>query len=450
MKTFVLVGGAWLGGWCWQGVARRLRARGHDVHPVTLTGLGDRVHLARPEVDLETHITDVVNLLDYEEFSGVWLVGHSYGGTVVTGVADRRPERLARLVYLDTGPLDNGQAIVDTYPPDYRARVEHEVAERGDGWRWALPSFDELGQTSSLSGLDEAQLERFRAKATPQPFRTFAQPLRLDRPLGGPYGRVGIICTESGLTVAALRELIASGDPRFQAFATPDWSLHELHTGHWPMLSAPDDLAELLHELTGAQGSLEPEGEGGRPMERTDSAPVSISVDLPTLLRGRNVVLRPLRGEDVERVAQIQAEPGVARWWGPPDEAELRRQAEGRDEAKAFAIERESELVGLIQYHEENEPDFRHAGIDLFLAERAQGSGLGPDAVRALARYLFDERGHHRLTIDPAADNAAAIRAYEKVGFRTVGVLREYWRSPEGAWRDGLLMDLLAREFDPV
>ena len=185
-------------------------------------------------------------------------------------------------------------------------------------------------------------------------------------------------------------------------------------------------------------------------MERNHSAPVSGSVDLPTLLRGRNVVLRPLRGDDVERVAEIQAEPSVARWWGPPDEAELRRQAEGRDEAKALAIEREGELVGLIQYHEENEPDFRHAGIDIFLAKHAQGSGLGPDAVRTLARFLIHERGHHRLTIDPSADNAVAIRAYEKVGFRAVCVMREYWRSPQGTWRDGLLMDLLAREFDPA
>jgi aminoglycoside 6'-N-acetyltransferase len=185
-------------------------------------------------------------------------------------------------------------------------------------------------------------------------------------------------------------------------------------------------------------------------MERTHAPLVSGSVGLPTVLRGRKVVLRQLRGDDVERVAEIQAEPGVARWWGPPVEAELRRQAEGRDEAKALVIEREGELIGLIQYQEENEPDFRHAGIDVFLAERAQGSGLGPDAVRTLARYLIHERGHHRLTIDPAADNAAAIRAYEKVGFRAVGVMREYWRSPEGAWRDGLLMDLLAREFEPA
>ncbi len=184
-------------------------------------------------------------------------------------------------------------------------------------------------------------------------------------------------------------------------------------------------------------------------LERTLSESLSGPGGRPTLLGGRNIVLRPLRADDIERVAQIQAEPSVVRWWGPPDEAELRRQADGSDgEAKAFAIEREGELVGLIQYHEENEPDFRHAGVDVFLAGRTQGHGLGTDAVRTLARYLIDERGHHRLTIDPAADNAVAIRTYEKVGFRAVGVMREYWRSPEGTWRDGLLMDLLAREFD--
>lgn len=168
----------------------------------------------------------------------------------------------------------------------------------------------------------------------------------------------------------------------------------------------------------------------------------------PVLLRGRNIVLRPLLADDVAQVAGIQAEPGVARWWGPPEESELRRQADGNSDEKAFAIELEGEIVGLIQYHEENEPDFRHAGIDIFLAGRVQGHGLGTYAIRTLARYLIDERGHHRLTIDPAADNAAAIRAYEKVGFRTVGVMREYWRSPDGTWRDGLLMDLLANELN--
>jgi aminoglycoside 6'-N-acetyltransferase len=167
------------------------------------------------------------------------------------------------------------------------------------------------------------------------------------------------------------------------------------------------------------------------------------------LLRGRKVILRLLRVEDVERVVEIQAEPSVARWWGAPDEADLQRLAEGRGEEKAFVIESESEVVGFIQFVEESEPEFRHAGIDLFLSERHQGQGLGPDAIRTLARYLIDERGHHRLTIDPAADNAEAIRADGKVGFRPVGVLREYWRAPDGIWRDGLLMDRLASELDP-
>ena len=175
---------------------------------------------------------------------------------------------------------------------------------------------------------------------------------------------------------------------------------------------------------------------------------MSDPVDRPTLLGNPSIVLRPLRMDDVVGVAGIQAEPGVARWWGLPSEADLRRQAEGSGDEKAFAVAWKGELVGLIQYYEENEPDFRHAGIDVFLTGQAQGRGLGPEAVRTLASYLIDERGHHRLTIDPASDNVAAIRAYEKVGFRTVGIMREYWRSPDGMWQDGLLMDLLARELN--
>lgn len=189
-------------------------------------------------------------------------------------------------------------------------------------------------------------------------------------------------------------------------------------------------------------------GKGAYLMDRRHPAPASGPVDRPKPLRGQNVTLRPLRAGDVERVARIQSEPGVARWWGPPDKAQLRGQADGSGDEKALAVERGGEVVGLIQYHEEEEPDFRHAGIDIFLAEQAQGRGFGSDAIRTLARYLIEERGHHRLTIDPAADNAAAIRAYEKVGFRAVGLMREYWRSPDGVWQDGLLMDLLAREFE--
>jgi len=184
-------------------------------------------------------------------------------------------------------------------------------------------------------------------------------------------------------------------------------------------------------------------------VERADPAPASDGVELPERLSGHEIVLRPLRLEDVERVAAIQGEPAVARWWGPPDEGLLRRQAEGRTDEPAFAIARAGEVVGLIQFWEELEPDYRHAGLDLFLTERIHGRGLGTDAVRTLARHLILDRGHHRLTIDPAAGNAVAIRAYEKVGFRPVGVMREYWRAPDGSWQDGLLMELLARDFEP-
>ena len=157
-------------------------------------------------------------------------------------------------------------------------------------------------------------------------------------------------------------------------------------------------------------------------------------------------MLRPMRVDDVSVLVEIQAQPSVARWWGQPDERDLRRQAAGESEETSFAITVDGEVAGLIQYTEETEPMYRHAGIDLFLAEEFQGRGFGADAVRTMARHLVHDRGHHRLTIDPSVDNHAAIRAYEKVGFRPVGVMRQYERSPEGDWRDGLLMDLLADE----
>ena len=168
----------------------------------------------------------------------------------------------------------------------------------------------------------------------------------------------------------------------------------------------------------------------------------------PPRLEGETVVLRPLGLGDVERLAALQAEEGVARWWGPPDEAELRAKAEGRDPVVAFAIEVDGQVAGLIQYYEENEPDFRSANLDIFLGDGYRGRGLGPDALRTLSHHLVDARGHHRVTIDPAAENTVAIRAFERAGFRRVGVMREYWRAPDGTWRDGVLLDLLASELE--
>lgn len=165
-------------------------------------------------------------------------------------------------------------------------------------------------------------------------------------------------------------------------------------------------------------------------------------------LRGERVTLRPLSGADVPRLAEIAAEPEVARWWREVTEEDLREKMGPDADVLAFAIEHEGEVVGLVETSEENEPDYRHAGIDLFLGTAWQGRGLGPDAIRTLARHLVHERGHHRLTIDPAADNERAIRSYEKVGFRRVGIMRKYERGADGTWHDGLLLDLLAEELD--
>jgi aminoglycoside 6'-N-acetyltransferase len=166
----------------------------------------------------------------------------------------------------------------------------------------------------------------------------------------------------------------------------------------------------------------------------------------PTL-DGAFVRLRPLRPDDRDRLRDILAQPEVARWWDTADpEAAADEWLIEDGDTVGFAIELEGELIGSIQYAEENEPGYRHAGIDLFLDTDHRGRGLGPDAIRALGRYLIDVRNHHRLTIDPAAANERAIRAYRRVGFRPVGIMRRYERAPDGSWHDGLLMDLLAEE----
>jgi aminoglycoside 6'-N-acetyltransferase len=157
-------------------------------------------------------------------------------------------------------------------------------------------------------------------------------------------------------------------------------------------------------------------------------------------LRGEAVVLRPTAERDVEALHRIHATPEVAAWWGSI--------APGfplSDEptASRLTILVENEIAGLIQFTEENEPDYRHASIDIFLDPGLHRRGHGTDAVATLARHLVQHRGHHRITIDPAADNAAAIRCYEKAGFHHVGVMRKAWRDPGGTWRDALFMELV-------
>jgi aminoglycoside 6'-N-acetyltransferase len=165
------------------------------------------------------------------------------------------------------------------------------------------------------------------------------------------------------------------------------------------------------------------------------------------MLRGERVLLRPVRVTDADRFEEILREPDVSRWWGAHDAKRIQEELIEPEDVVVYAIELDGELVGSIQYYEETTPDYRHANLDIFLATARQGQGLGSEAIRVLARHLFDARDHHRLTIDPAADNERAIRAYERVGFRPVGVMREYERGDDGTWHDGLLMDLLATEF---
>ena len=164
------------------------------------------------------------------------------------------------------------------------------------------------------------------------------------------------------------------------------------------------------------------------------------------MLRGERVTLRPITLDDAPRLAEIAAEPEIAHWWLGLTEDDLRDKAGPEEEASVFVIEDEGEVVGLIETFEEKEPDYRHASIDIFVTAARRGQGLGADAIRTLARHLFEDRGHHRIIIDPAATNERAIRAYERVGFKRVGIMRRYERGVGGDWHDGLLLDLLRDE----
>jgi aminoglycoside 6'-N-acetyltransferase len=155
------------------------------------------------------------------------------------------------------------------------------------------------------------------------------------------------------------------------------------------------------------------------------------------------MILRPLASEDEAQLRRIHETPEVSRWWDLPDE----RFPFDEPEATRLTIEVDGAVAGMIQFTEELEPKYRHAGVDLFLDPALHGRGIGTEAVRRVVRHLIDECGHHRITIDPAATNVAAIRAYEKVGFTRVGVMRSYERDAGGeGWHDGVLMELLAGE----
>jgi len=237
MATFVVVHGAWGGAWAWNKlVVPMLREAGQTVYAVTLTGLGERSHLASPDVSLDTHIQDVVNVLFYEDLTDVILVGHSYGGNVITGVADRVPERLQELVYLDAATPADGQSSADSFP-GRRQQLEEQARQSGDGWKI---------EPGAVPPDQPAEITAWAApRRSPMPIKTMTMPLALTRGQTR-LPRTFVYCTigkEPGSPQSARAEQIRD-DPR--------WRFFELNTGHNLHYTAPRETVAILLELAKA------------------------------------------------------------------------------------------------------------------------------------------------------------------------------------------------------
>ncbi len=249
MACFVLVHGAWHGGWCWRDVAKILRKRGHDVFTPTLTGLGERSHLMSPDIDMNTHILDVVNVIEWEELDDVILVGHSYGGNVITGVADRIKDRLRHVVYLDAFIPEDGESPASHMMKVLNPAVTDQEIEANIALRRAAA--DELGGShthyTNLFDIPEDKPEQYdwvKRRITRHPVRAQVSPMKLEN--GGSDGipRTYILCTErperTAFMVLAERFKGATG-----------WTSRELPTGHDAMVTMPEETAALLMEAAG-------------------------------------------------------------------------------------------------------------------------------------------------------------------------------------------------------
>jgi pimeloyl-ACP methyl ester carboxylesterase len=235
MATFVLVHGSNGGGWVWHRLRPLLRAAGHEVYAPTLTGLADRSHLLACGVNLTTHITDVANLLVYEDLTEVALVGNSYAGMVITGVAARVPERLKMLVYLDAYAPADGQSQFDLLPAETRAARQAEAAARGGVTLPPPPAI--FGVT------DQALAQWIAARTTLHPLATYTEPVPRGTAESAALQRVYIHCTGNPATTP---DLFASSAEKARASG---WQVHELAAGHLAMLTAPRELAALLLDV---------------------------------------------------------------------------------------------------------------------------------------------------------------------------------------------------------
>src|SRR5262245_22882668 len=231
MATFVLVHGGFHGGWCWKYVTPLLRAAGHEVFTPTLTGVGERVHLARPDTSLETHIQDILGVLTYEDLNEVILVGHSMGGAVIQGVGDRTPQRIAHLVYLDATVPRDGAADVDSFLPEKKIRQRFE-ALAAEGKHVVVPRFHE----HPFDVTDEKDAAWVNSKLTPHPLKPFLDPIHLSNPEPLVNARTFILCTRADAEMTSVA----------RARTDPGWQLFELDTGHDAMVTAPHELVQLL------------------------------------------------------------------------------------------------------------------------------------------------------------------------------------------------------------
>ena len=237
MPTYVLVHGAMVGGWCWRWVTPELRAAGHDVYTPTLTGLGERVHLASPSVDLDTHIGDVVNVLHFEDLTDVVLVGWSYGGMVVAGVADQMPERIAQLVYLDADVPRDGEMS----SPASRVPARQELARlHGEGWLLPVPPVMTNVENRILSTLPEEDARWIAERYTPQPLKTWLQPIRLTGKADS-IPTTYIRCLDG---YDPTDEDTQRQDARIQS--EPSWTYWEVQAPHAVPFTDPRGLAQLL------------------------------------------------------------------------------------------------------------------------------------------------------------------------------------------------------------
>lgn len=233
-KTYVLIHGSWLGGWSWRRVTDRLRAEGHTVFTPTMTGVGERRHLISHQITLETWVDDTVAVLESEELSNVILVGHSFGGRVVTGVADRVPDRLRAVVFLDSALAESGKSLLDQLPAEARAKRVASASSSG-GMSIPPPSAFDLGV---LDPADQAWVDR---RMTPQPFGTNAAAITYNSPIGG----------GKPVTFVEFTDPVYPASQRAAAFAKSqkNWTIASLATGHMAMISAPSALANLLSRI---------------------------------------------------------------------------------------------------------------------------------------------------------------------------------------------------------